>query len=397
MDLRAHLLDAGVHPLEISHAEAEGQGALRALAFERLLIPGERQTPAEVFEQTGIDPEFARSLWRAMGFAAIPDDVPAFAEDDVQALQAVRTFLDMDMVDEAQVLRMTRLMGQAMARISDALISQFRRTLAEYENESRDGDVPGELELDDLLPLGNLALRPTLEAEVVYLLRRHLVDAARRQLRTADAGEERRQLAVGFADLVQFTEVSQRIDDQQLQDLIDRFEETASAIVTGVDGQVVKLIGDEVLFTTSDPVAAVDAALALTDAFSDEDVPDVRVGVACGQVLVHHGDVFGPVVNLASRAVGVANPGTVLVDEQVKAAVEDDPDLRIKAIRPRNLKGIGRTRLFVVREPEEGELPDLLENGVAGMLGQARRRALARLAEVTGVEPAPTAEPPSAG
>ncbi|HUW03941.1 MAG TPA: adenylate/guanylate cyclase domain-containing protein [Acidimicrobiales bacterium] len=342
VDLRKLLIDAGAHPLEVSRAEAEGPGALRAYAFERLMFPGERRTPVDVWESTGFDPDFGRALWRAMGFAAIPDDTPALTDADLDALGHLQQLLELG-IDEDQVLRMTRLIGQAMARISDALISQFRDALAAEPPDAAATDV------DALIPLGGLALGPALDAEVTYLLHRHLVDAVRRQLQTAEDGTPTRIIAVGFADLVDFTEVSQRIDEGELQALVDGFESTTSAIVTGVDGQVVKLIGDAVLFTTDDPAAAVDVALALTDAFSDRNVPDVRVGVAYGPVLVHQGDVFGPVVNLASRAVNVATPGSVLVDEATAEALGDAVDLRVSPIRSRNLKGIGRTKLYRVR------------------------------------------------
>lgn len=382
MDLRQHLIDAGAHPLDVSMAESEGDGALRAFAFEWLLFPGRRHTPAEAWEQSGVDPEFGRALWRAMGFAAIPDDVAALTEADIEALRQTGDLFQLEVVTRDTVLRTTRLIGQAMSRISDALIAEFRGNMALRS------DLAGTQEkVDDLLPFSNLVLLPTIDAELTYILHRHLVDAAKRQLRTADEGTPQRTLAVGFADLVNFTEVSQRIDEYELQTLIDRFESTTSAIVTGVGGQTVKLIGDEVLFTTDEPGAAVDAALALVQAFSDDDVPDVRVGVAYGTVLVHQGDVFGPVVNLASRAVGVANPGAVLIDEASAEHLVEHEDLWITPIRPRTLKGIGRTKLHLVREATVAEEHDVNLDYVptgdpTGGFGRARRRALGRLRKV---------------
>jgi adenylate cyclase len=46
----------------------------------------------------------------------------------------------------------------------------------------------------------------------------------------------------------------------------------------------------------------------------------VRAGLAAGDVLLKDGDVFGPVVNLAARAVKVAGPGEVVVSPSVAAA-----------------------------------------------------------------------------
>ena len=66
---------------------------------------------------------------------------------------------------------------------------------------------------------------------------------------------------------------------------------------------MVKLIGDEILYTAPDATSACAIALDLADTFRDHPiVPPVRVGLAGGQVMLLDGDVFGPVVNLADRA-----------------------------------------------------------------------------------------------
>jgi adenylate cyclase len=61
--------------------------------------------------------------------------------------------------------------------------------------------------------------------------------------------------------------------------------------------------------TASDEASARTIALNLATTFTDHPVvPAVRAGVAGGDVLLRDGDVFGPVVNLAARAVKVAQP-----------------------------------------------------------------------------------------
>src|SRR3712207_9409751 len=66
--------------------------------------------------------------------------------------------------------------------------------------------------------------------------------------------------------------------------------------------RIVKHLGDGVLFLADDVTCA--AAVALGTAAehaADDRLPDVRVGLATGPVLARHGDVFGPVVNIADR------------------------------------------------------------------------------------------------
>ncbi|OWY62970.1 hypothetical protein B7486_55595, partial [cyanobacterium TDX16] len=81
----------------------------------------------------------------------------------------------------------------------------------------------------------------------------------------------------------------------------------------------------------------------------DEALSDVRVGVACGPVLEREGDLYGPVVNLASRVVGIAYPGSVVVSPDVHDALAEDPTLKFKSLRSHTLKDIGKVRLWTVR------------------------------------------------
>src|SRR3712207_7575576 len=47
-----------------------------------------------------------------------------------------------------------------------------------------------------------------------------------------------------------------------------------------------------------------------TTLFRSDSISDVRVGVAHGPVLAREGDLYGPTVNLASRIVSIAYPGS---------------------------------------------------------------------------------------
>jgi adenylate cyclase len=110
------------------------------------------------------------------------------------------------------------------------------------------------------------------------------------------------------------------------------------------------MIGDEVMFVVDDVGAATETALALAEAYADDEVlSDVRVGLGYGDVLAREGDYYGPVVNLASRIVNIAFPGSVLVSESVHSALAGDPRFVFHQLRPRNLKDIGRVRTWRAR------------------------------------------------
>ena len=129
-----------------------------------------------------------------------------------------------------------------------------------------------------------------------YVWRRHLQAAARRS--SAREGQDDRHpnhKAVGFADLVGFTALSQQVDEHVLAAVVDRFESIAYDTVVKLGGRVVKMIGDEVMFVVEEVRPAVEIALTLAEAYSrDEELSEVRVGLACGPTLEREADYYGP-------------------------------------------------------------------------------------------------------
>ena len=178
------------------------------------------------------------------------------------------------------------------------------------------------------------------------LLRQHLIAARRTIMGEAEAAYETQQMCVGFVDLVGSTALSQRLSTSELGAVLTEFENTASDIVTAGGGRVVKLIGDEILYTTSDPHSACAIALELAATFSEHPrVPPVRAGVAGGDVMLRDGDVFGPVVNLAARAVKVAAPGEIVASLDIASAAGRSSEPLGKQV----LKGFGdQVELFRV-------------------------------------------------
>ena len=110
------------------------------------------------------------------------------------------------------------------------------------------------------------------------------------------------------------------------------------------------MIGDEVMFSADTPAIAAEIALALVDAYAgDAALPELRVGLALGPVLSFEGDLFGPTVNLASRLVNIARPGTVLISDELAVRLHDAPAFTLRSLRPLRLKGIGRAHVWVLR------------------------------------------------
>ncbi len=189
-----------------------------------------------------------------------------------------------------------------------------------------------------------------------FVWRRHLVNAARRRLLRRVAGDT--AMCVGFADLVGFTAQAQQLSERELAAVVERFEKLAYDVVTAHGGRVVKMIGDEVLFVADDVATGARIALSLSEAYrEDASLSDVRVGLAAGEVLEREGDVYGPVVNLASRIVTVAFPGSVVVSAEVASELAEDSTLAIRSIRSQPIKDIGRVPLWTLRPVDAPRQP----------------------------------------
>ncbi len=311
--------------------------------FAEDLLGNADLTALDVARQSGVEPDDLRRLWQALGFPPVTGDERRFTRTDVDVVRAVRALVEVEGADLGDVLQLTRVIGSAMARVGDAQIT----VIADRLHADREDTAAGRPEMRELVTRIQ-TLAPTLEGFLGYVWRRHLVAAAR-QLGAVPSAVDR-TLVVGFADMVGFTAMSRALEPRELATIVDRFEAIAYEHVLERAGRVVKMIGDEVLFTVDDAARGAEIALALVDAHArHDDLPEVRVGVAGGPTLAWEGDVFGPCVNLANRLVDFARPSTVVISDQLGSELRAHPGFDLRHLRPVKLKGVGSVRTWVLR------------------------------------------------
>ena len=359
-DLAALLRASGVPDDQIG--AASDAGLLPLLAVETGVLVDVRYDIEEVAERAGVDVERIRVLWGALGLAAPRAGERIFNDTDVEQLAAVAALVDSGLADPDVVIQLTRILGSSMARIANAQVEVLVA-------RSGSADLP--------LEAGAQWFGDTFSDILGQVWRRHLQAAARSRLAGPMAGGvvgDTPPLVVGFADLVGFTALSQQLDSAALASVVDQFETVAFATIGVHGGRVVKMIGDEVMFAIADPVAAARCALDLAESYhAADELSDVRVGLAFGEVIDRDGDLFGPPVNLASRITGIAYPGSVVIDDELRQRLPDD-EFTFRTMLPRRLKHIGLTRLHVLRP----------SGGADEGRGQRRDRRRARLAELSG-------------
>lgn len=169
---------------------------------------------------------------------------------------------------------------------------------------------------------------------------------------------ERRQLTVMFSDLVGSTELSQRLDPEDLRELMQAYQHIVAATVERYEGHVAKFLGDGVLCYFGWPHAfeddagqAVRAGLDILKAIESGVFPDdttlrTRIGIATGEVVV--GDlegqnslepdaIWGKTPNLAARLQSATEPQTLLIDHTTQRLL--GASFVLESIGPLELKG----------------------------------------------------------
>jgi class 3 adenylate cyclase len=172
------------------------------------------------------------------------------------------------------------------------------------ENEITFDSLP-HLTQDDLKEIGlPIGPRRTISAAIAKLAN----PAAPRE--TARANEAsgargdaaRRQLTILFCDLVGSTELSNKLDPEDMRDLLRAYQDACSRVISRFDGYVAKFMGDGVYAYFGYPRAheddaerAINAGLGLAEAIRLLDARSanlaVRIGIATGPVIV--GDLLG--------------------------------------------------------------------------------------------------------
>lgn len=304
-----------------------------------LLLGEPRYRSDEIAEKADLHLDSARRIWRAMGFAEPPEDEPFFTEADLDALRRAVALVEAGHADEQLIVTMARVLSQSVAQAARAQTEAITARISSPEGEIDPNDAPQ--------VIGQL------ESLMVHIWKRHLAAALQHDATLQDQSKETEESTVGFADLVGFTRLSHKLDETELTELVERFDSDTQEVVAEVGGRIVKTIGDEVMFVAREAATAGEAALRILEAFpEDEESATVRIGLATGPVVRYRGDVFGPTVNLASRAVGEARPASILVADETREHLSENDGFSLKPLRNRRLKGVGNVRLWRLRRAD---------------------------------------------
>ena len=211
--------------------------------------------------------------------------------------------------------------------------------------------------------------------------------------RSAATGE-RRNVTVLFSDMSGYTFMTERLDPEEVKDIMQRILGEVSQTVTKYDGFVERVIGDAIMaifgFPKShedDPIRALTAAMEihkLVENFSpwmEQKVGrplQMNTGIATGLAVTGEVDlecgtfgIVGDSVNLASRLQHLAEPGEILVSEQTYRQAEGL--FLFERLTPKKLKGKEKAvDMFraIAPSPHRTRFDVMSERGLTPLVGR---------------------------
>lgn len=192
---------------------------------------------------------------------------------------------------------------------------------------------------------------------------------------------ERKKLTIFFSDIQNFTLMSERLQPEELTDLLNEYFTEMSAIAEAHGATVDKFIGDAILAFFGDPEtkgvvedarACLRMAMAMQRRLVElnidwrrrrglQDPLMVRMGINTGYCNVgNFGSsnrmdytIIGAEANLAARLQSIAEPGSIVISYETFALVQDM--VRVRRLEPVRVKGINREVMPYVVEGEAEE------------------------------------------
>ena len=151
--------------------------------------------------------------------------------------------------------------------------------------------------------------------------------------------QSRRLAAIMFADIVGYTAMMQRNEQEGLAK-VRHFSEVIEQQVVAHQGEVLQFMGDGCLCIFHSAVQAMHAAKHIQQSLQDDPQVPLRIGIHIGDIVQQEGNIYGDGVNLASRVESMGVPGSILVTERVIHDVKSHPEFEMKSLGSFQFKNV---------------------------------------------------------
>lgn len=348
----------GIDAASLGAAVASGHLRLGYLESAGRRFPRSDRTFAQLGEEIGITVETLQAFYVAFGLTR-PGSDELVREEDLPILRALPVLFGAG-VGEGEILRAVRVWGDGARRVAQFQTHYFHHTIEEpFRGRGLRDNEAFEAAIREV----GLRMGHSGEEMLGWLYRRHserfLIEHQLDHVETAleEAGVRRRTPrsveAVAFADLSGYTRLTEEAGDEVAARVSVLLAQLVNEIAARHRGEVVKMLGDGVLFHFGDPGDAVRASLEMVEAVRPAGLPPAHVGINAGPMIYDEGDYFGRTVNIAARIASQASADQVFLGEGARRAVTPD-GFRLVEVGGFELKGIAEPVTIYEAVPDPG-------------------------------------------
>jgi class 3 adenylate cyclase len=155
-----------------------------------------------------------------------------------------------------------------------------------------------------------------------------------------------KRISIMFTDIKGSTSFYEARGDIDGRVMVHRHNEIVMPILKEHNGELLKTIGDATMTVFDDPASAMDSALNIQRALRafnqgrpEKEQIHVRIGLNYGTVIVDKGDVFGDVVNVASRVESLAGADEIFITEDMYREVKNNDEFIFRYMDEAQVKG----------------------------------------------------------
>ena len=153
--------------------------------------------------------------------------------------------------------------------------------------------------------------------------------------------ETRRLAAIMFTDIAGYTSLMSE-DEKKALHLLRKNRDLQTSLAEKHRGEYLKEMGDGTLLCFQSALDAVRCAMEMQKLVKDDPDLNLRIGIHLGDIIYQEGDVFGDGVNIASRMEPLADPGDIVISDQVHAQVWNKIEGSIIPLGKQKLKHVQR-------------------------------------------------------
>ncbi|MFC1821268.1 adenylate/guanylate cyclase domain-containing protein [Thermodesulfobacteriota bacterium] len=156
-----------------------------------------------------------------------------------------------------------------------------------------------------------------------------------------------KNMAVLFTDIVGSSKFFKAHGDIAGRRMLKQHQDMASPAIIEHGGEVIKMLGDSVMAYFLDPMEALKSAIKIQQRFTRHNQEKekeahihIRVCIHIGKGIVEEGDIFGDVVNMASKILSLVDGDEIGISHHLYQKAKDLPSLKFESINTDNKKDL---------------------------------------------------------